>query len=880
MMLSWVLAFVLGVLSVEIFHVGLPFAKSVSILLIVGVVFVAFSWLLTHPKRELIDGQLLKRRDRHRLRTTVFIWLGVFMFGWMWAFVYEWYMTPSLDPASLVLASSDGRPFIGYGKIISTPDVDGQTVKLIVQMEGINWDVRAEKDDHDRWIVPLPDMYEAARHHPDLLHDAVLQVQKERIPLHPRTIWVNLKLQTSQEKVLARKLTAGDRLLFTGLLQPRSAFKPMTPGGFDFSHYLWTEGIEYTASGQFASVLTMKRGPFWNAWKASFIDRVRAAYEHAPQSVRALALAIVFGDKREISDEMRDAFQNAGVYHLLVVSGIHFAILTGAFYALLGFLGVSPNRRGAFILIFIFFYAWLASGSIAVVRAAWMGSIYWIGEQLKLRLIPWIAFSIPLIVSLLLKPRQLFSIGFLMTFVLTAALIRYTPSLTHVIIRSADRFSKKTRHQALSAMMSWVRRPGVSSFLAMLVLTELLSMVFLLTYFNFWPGLTPLANALLLPFYTLVLPLVAVLSFCGGCLAWMNDALAQWIVLPGAYALWLIEKIVMMFAALGRFLRMTIQGGGSLWAIVTMSSLFFMFEMAYRRLSWQSLLPLYPGPRWLEDTIAFRKPLRTVTVFFLTLAVLFVPVLFRSYAVPQKTGVFFIPTASVRVVGVLFPGKQAVLIVEDAPLERPAEPWRRSRTTASDMQKNVVPTLSALGVTRINALIVPETLLHDASPAALRAYSPIASFCRSISVEMIYVTPAPAQAAWGSTGSRGSFSDREKEALQALCPSATPALWTPNAALVYHGYRLFLTFPDPPESWLKRVPVWTVSGKDVSTTLRAGAATVRNADGKTYYLDYRPRYDDVPPWFETEPPEGVYSVAEEGYIWIDLVNGSVERTER
>lgn len=875
MILSWALAFVLGIFTVENFHLGLSFSEHVLMLLIVVTAFVVLSWLFMHPKRDLIGGQSFKRRAQHLSRITVFIWLSMFMFGLVWAFVYERFMTPSLNSTFFLSDdssdSSDGRPFIGYGKILSTPDVDGQYVKLIIQIEGVYWNVRQEKDEHDRWIVPLPREYAMVRQQPDRWSELILDIQSERPLLQPRTIWMRLKLDSAEEKVLAKKMIAGDKLLFTGFLQPRSMFQPMTPGAFDFSRYLWEEGIEYAASGQFAHVIIIKRGPFWNAWKASFMDRVRAAYEDAPESVRALALAIVFGDKREVSGEMRDAFQHAGVYHLLIVSGMHFAILTVALYALFGFLSVAPNQRNMLILTFIIGYAWLASGSVAVERAAWMGGIYGIGKQLKLRFSPWIAFSIPLIVSLLFNPRQLLTIGFLMTFVLTAGLMRYTASLTQLTIQFIDAISRKMHHPVCLKILKGLQRPRVASFLAMLVLTELLSMIFLLAYFHVWPSLSPVANALLLPFYTMILPIVAALSFIGGLIAWIDDALAQWTILPAAYALWLIEKAVMMFAELGRFLRITFLGSGRLWAIATMSTFFIMLEMVYRRFRWQSLLPLYPGPRWLDDMIAFRKPLRSVAVIFLMLAVLYVPVGLRSYAGVQKAGVFFMPTASVRLVGILFPGKQAVFIVEEAPLEQPSEPWRRTRNATSDMQKVVIPTLGALGVTQIKALIVPETILDVASPAALRKYSPIASLCRMMDVEKIYIIPSVDRIGLERADGAVRFSVRHREALQALCPSSPSALWVPNTAHVHDRYQLTLTFPEPQAPWLKRVPVWTLHSEVVFATFRAGGATIQRVDGKKLYIDYRPRYEDGPAWFLAGRPQNVYTVAQKGFIWIDLL---------
>lgn len=868
------LAFVVGILSVEIFHVGLSFAKSVLLLLIISTANAVFSFLITHPKRVLIEEPLQKRGDWRRFSTTIFIGLGSLLFGLLWAFVYEWSMRPSLDPAFLMNDDdgSEGRPFIGYGQIISPPDVDGQTVKLIVQMKGVRWDVQAERDDRDQWIVPLPSAYAMARHEPARWSEMVSQLERGRPSLHPSTIWVRLKLSSSEEKVLAKTMIAGDTIVFTGLLQSRTAFHPLTPGGFDFSRYLWEEGIEYVADAQFANVMIVKRGPFWNAWKASFIDQVRTAYAFAPASVRSLALAIVFGDKREISGEMRDAFQNAGVYHLLIVSGIHFAILTGAFYALLGFFGLSSSQRGIWVLMFLVGYAWLAHGSVAVARAAWMGGIYWTGRLFNLRFTPWLAFSIPLIVSLLMNPRQLFALGFLMTFVLTAALMRYTPSLRQWIMQFTHEIRQNMYHPALKKIASFVGSSGASSFLAMLVLTELLSMVFVLTFFKFWPGLTPLANALLLPFYTLVLPLVAVLSLIGGGFAWLGDELAPWIVLPGAYALWLIEQVVMYFADIGRFLRISIQGSSLLWALVTTSALMMMLEIMHRRVSWQSLLPLYPGPPWLNHTIAFKRPLRSIMIMILGLAVLFVPVFIKTQAGVQKTGVFFVPTTSVRLVGILFPGKEAVLIVEDAPLEELPEPWRRARHTVSDMQTYVVPTLVSLGVNRIKALMVPEMSLTAASPVALRKYSPLASLCRTMNVEKVYVVPAAEAVDRARKGSGRVFSDRQKEALQALCPSSTPVWWLPNTALIHDDVHLTLTFPEPQEPWLKRVPVWTLNSKTIAATFRAGAAMIQKANGQNHYIDYRPRNDDVSPWYAMDPPQNVYAVAPKGFIWIDLQN--------
>ena len=174
-------------------------------------------------------------------------------------------------------------------------------------------------------------------------------------------------------------LQRGDRILINSKLRSLRNFK--NPGGFDYKRYMFFQGICATAyvQGRRVTVLDQHKSHFWFDLIENTrhrIARIIADTCKGPQS--AVLKALIVGDRSHIAQSTREAFNRAGVGHLLAISGLHIGIVaTMAFlffatnvdpYQPVAVAGVGSQNSGAFS-IDSGMVLWLYFGFFAVYPA-------------------------------------------------------------------------------------------------------------------------------------------------------------------------------------------------------------------------------------------------------------------------------------------------------------------------------------------------------------------------------------------------------------------------------------------------------------------------------------------------------------------------------
>lgn len=132
-----------------------------------------------------------------------------------------------------------------------------------------------------------------------------------------------------------------------------------------------------------SSVALRCRGPFYQgshpqsppAWLALRSHYIAAIDTLESRDARGVLKAITLGDKREVSGQLLDKFTHAGANHLLAVSGLHVAGMSGIVYGLLiilfGYLSWSNPKPMAMLASCCFAYGLLliADGPVGALRA-------------------------------------------------------------------------------------------------------------------------------------------------------------------------------------------------------------------------------------------------------------------------------------------------------------------------------------------------------------------------------------------------------------------------------------------------------------------------------------------------------------------------------
>lgn len=145
-----------------------------------------------------------------------------------------------------------------------------------------------------------------------------------REPDSGRAIRVRVNLPVERD---AETLTEGARLRLRVRLMPPSP--PMLPGGYDFARTAWFAGLAGVGN-----VL----GPVEvldNGLGAGALDGVQARLsrhvrEQVPGSAGAIAAALASGDRGAIAESDDQAMRDAGLAHLLSISGLHVSAVVAA----------------------------------------------------------------------------------------------------------------------------------------------------------------------------------------------------------------------------------------------------------------------------------------------------------------------------------------------------------------------------------------------------------------------------------------------------------------------------------------------------------------------------------------------------------------------
>lgn len=235
-------------------------------------------------------------------------------------------------------------------------------------------------------------------------------------------------------------LWPGQRVRLKAVLLPPS--EPVAPGSYDFRRRAFFEGIGAVGYGTSRPDLaltlgTQKTWSFWQkgrrklaAWRYQLTEKLR-------QTVRGvegeIAAALVTGDRSGIPKEMREAFADAGIAHVLAISGLHLTVAAGLIFLLFrrGLSLIPPialrypikKWAAALAILFTFGYLLLCNGTLPAQRAFLMASIFLTAILFDRQAMTLRNVAVAATVILLCFPESLMSPSFQLSFAAVVALV-------------------------------------------------------------------------------------------------------------------------------------------------------------------------------------------------------------------------------------------------------------------------------------------------------------------------------------------------------------------------------------------------------------------------------------------------------------------------
>jgi competence protein ComEC len=311
----------------------------------------------------------------------------------------------------------------------------------------------------------------------------------------------------------------GDYLELNGRL--RGATGARNPGEFDYADYLERRDIRARFFARASDVETVPSEPPGADVTAHLVVPVRtrvydALKRHIPPPEADLLLGLLFGERRGLSAELEAQFQNTGTLHLLAVSGGNVAVVIAVLWGALGFVRLRPSWRRPLIVAGIFVFARLSYNEPSVLRASAAAALATFALARHRTVDPFNLWGAALLLLLLWEPRQLFEIGFQLSFMATLGILAGMPLLGSL------RQSGPLLWRALRALILAL---GVSTAAQVAVIP------IMAVAFNQVPLVTPLSNLVCVPLAGLATAagLVTLLLAPFGDLLHSTAAAAAWI---------------------------------------------------------------------------------------------------------------------------------------------------------------------------------------------------------------------------------------------------------------------------------------------------------------------------------------------------------------
>ncbi|WP_409289381.1 DNA internalization-related competence protein ComEC/Rec2 [Peribacillus sp. SCS-37] len=235
------------------------------------------------------------------------------------------------------------------------------------------------------------------------------------------TILVKKRLQTLLEKKgLEESYTIGMECTVSGRLEKPDPSR--NPHSFDYQKYLRHQGIHWILRVQEFQSCAPKRQGLTDRLSQARYEGIRSVERHFSREGSGIAAALLFGEDRLIHEEITNLYRKLGIVHLLSISGLHVALLTGALF--IGGLraGLTRNQMSIILMILLPAYAVMTGMSPPVVRACGMAGIFFLAGLLGFHLSGLQTLSLAFLTMLALQPYSLFDAGFQLSFTVTAAL--------------------------------------------------------------------------------------------------------------------------------------------------------------------------------------------------------------------------------------------------------------------------------------------------------------------------------------------------------------------------------------------------------------------------------------------------------------------------
>ncbi len=304
-------------------------------------------------------------------------------------------------------------------------------------------------------------------------------------------------LPNIEDEYLARVLweedfgvSLGDQVQFSGTNIPIS--EPRNPSVFNYREFLNQQDIFVQIRAD--SVIQIAENEEVFSWVSVREKALNLIDKNFDKETAPIAKALLLGYKNELEGERKQAFARAGLSHIMAVSGLHVGLIVAPFWLIIPYFWTRKHGTllGMISLgIILWFYGGVTGFSTPVLRASLMAILLTFGKLYSKNSDSINLMAFAALIILLIDPAQLFEIGFQLSFSAVLIILLVIP-----VIQSKIPYWIRIK---------WYGTPIMVIIISLVVQLGLYPLQ--AYYFGEVSIISPIANALFVPFLGIVVPL-------------------------------------------------------------------------------------------------------------------------------------------------------------------------------------------------------------------------------------------------------------------------------------------------------------------------------------------------------------------------------------
>lgn len=293
-------------------------------------------------------------------------------------------------------------------------------------------------------------------------------------------------------------LVIGDLVSFNTEIKP--IVKNYNPDTFDYANYMENQNVFHQIKcfeNDYFIGNKVKNFTFYiNELRKKLVHSFDA--HHFSVRTKSIINALLLGQKQQIDSETLNDYKNAGVVHILAISGLHIGIIYTFFNFIFGFLNRVKHGKTiklVIIIILLWLFALISGMSASITRSVMMFSVIAFGTFLNRKNFMFNAIAASLFILLIYNPLLIFDVGFQLSYAAVISILLFQP------------FYQKF-YYSKSKIVVYITDLFLISLTAQLGVLPLM-----LLYFKQVPTLFLLANFVVIPVATAVLIIGIIVLF-------------------------------------------------------------------------------------------------------------------------------------------------------------------------------------------------------------------------------------------------------------------------------------------------------------------------------------------------------------------------------